>query len=82
MGQFSAVAEQGQSTSRCRRGNCSGGREIANVHDRRDGDLGIRIDEELAISVFRELANPYNASIAGDGLSHCDGAPVTITETP
>lgn len=59
--------------------NISLGRDTAGVHYRSDGDLGILLGEELAISVLQELVNGYNENVSFS-FNRFDGTPVTISK--
>jgi len=60
--------------------NISLGRDIAGLHYRTDGDLGIALGEEYAISVLRELVKTYNEDFAGFTFNKFDGTPVLISK--
>jgi hypothetical protein len=60
--------------------NISLGRDIAGVHYRSDGDLGMVLGEELAISVLKELVNTYNEDFAGFSFNRFNGTPITISK--
>jgi len=62
--------------------NISLGRDVAGLHYRTDGDLGIAVGEAYAISVLRELANTYNEDFTGFSFNKFDGTPVTISKSP
>lgn len=59
--------------------NISLGRDTAGVHYRSDGDLGMLLGEELAISVLQELVNTYNEDVSFS-FNRFDGTPVTISK--
>ncbi|MFP5411231.1 MAG: phosphoesterase, partial [Gammaproteobacteria bacterium] len=59
--------------------NISLGRDTAGVHYRSDGDLGMLLGEELAISVLQELVNGYNQNVSFS-FNRFDGTPVTISK--
>ena len=61
--------------------NISLGRDIAGVHFRTDGDYGLVLGEELAISVLQDLVNTYNEDHASFRFNRFDGRPVTIRKT-
>ena len=61
--------------------NISLGRDIAGVHYRSDGDYGIVLGEELAISVLQDLVNTYHEEYTGFTFNRFDGRPVTISKT-
>lgn len=58
--------------------NISLGRNFAGVHYRSDGDLGMVLGEEYAISVLRELAKTYSEDFTGFSFNRFDGSPVLI----
>ena len=58
--------------------NISLGRDVAGVHYRTDGDLGMALGEEYAITILRELVDTYNEDFAGFSFNRFDGTPVTI----
>ena len=58
--------------------NIALGRDVAGVHFRTDGDLGIVLGEDYAISVLQELVNTYNEDFAGFSFNRFDGTPVFI----
>ena len=58
--------------------NIALGRDVAGVHFRTDGDLGLVLGEEYAISILRELIDTYNEDFAGLSFNRFDGTPVTI----
>jgi len=60
--------------------NISLGRDVAGVHYRTDGDLGIVLGEEYAISVLRELVKTYNEDFKGWTFHRFDGTPVLISK--
>lgn len=60
--------------------NISLGRDTAGVHYRTDGDLGMALGEEYAISILQELVNTYNEDFAGFSFNRFDGTPVTISK--
>jgi len=60
--------------------NISLGRDTAGVHYRTDGDLGIVLGEDYAISLLRELVQTYNEDFAGFTFNRFDGTPVTISK--
>jgi hypothetical protein len=62
--------------------NISLGRDIAGVHYRSDGDLGVALGEEFAISVLRELVNTYAEDFTGFQFNRFDGTPITISKKP
>lgn len=60
--------------------NISLGRDVAGVHYRTDGDLGMVAGEDYAISILRELVNTYNEDFTGFSFNRFDGTPVTINK--
>lgn len=58
--------------------NISLGRDTAGVHYRSDGDLGMALGEEYAISVLKELVNTYSEDFAGFTFNRFDGKPLVI----
>lgn len=60
--------------------NISLGRDIAGVHYRTDGDLGIALGEEFAITVLRELVKTYNEDFDGFTFNRFDGTPMVISK--
>ncbi|KPJ95017.1 MAG: hypothetical protein AMJ53_03845 [Gammaproteobacteria bacterium SG8_11] len=53
--------------------NISLGRDIAGVHYRTDGDLGIVLGEQYAISVLKDLVNTYSEDFEGFKIKKFDG---------
>ena len=60
--------------------NISLGRDIAGVHYRTDGDLGIVLGEEFAITVLKELVKTYNEDFDGFTFNRFDGTPMVISK--
>ncbi|MDH5517156.1 MAG: vanadium-dependent haloperoxidase [Gammaproteobacteria bacterium] len=60
--------------------NISLGRDIAGVHYRTDGDLGIALGEEFAISVLRELVRTYSEEFEGFSFNRFDGTAMVISK--
>jgi len=58
--------------------NVSLGREACGVHYRSDGVEGMRLGEEIAISMLRDMATLYNEQFPGFTLTRFDGTSVTI----
>jgi hypothetical protein len=58
--------------------NVSLGREACGVHYRSDGAEGMRLGEEIAISMLRDIATVYNEQFAGFSFTRFDGTPITI----
>lgn len=61
--------------------NISLGRDTAGVHYRSDGDYGMVLGEDLAISVLQDLVNTYNEEYTSFRFNRFDGRPVTISKT-
>lgn len=59
--------------------NISLGRDTAGVHYRSDGDLGMLLGEELAISVLQEMVNTYSEDVTFR-FNRFDGTAVTISK--
>lgn len=60
--------------------NISLGRDFAGLHYRSDGDLGIQLGEEMAISILQELVQTFNENFAGFSFNRFDGTPITISK--
>jgi len=58
--------------------NASLGREACGVHWRSDGVEGLRLGEEIALSILRDAATLYHEEFPGFSLTRFDGTPVTI----
>ncbi len=58
--------------------NVAMGRNFAGIHYRSDASAGIRLGEEVAISVLEDLVNTFNEDFAGFRFTCFDGSPVTI----
>jgi hypothetical protein len=58
--------------------NIAMGRNFAGIHYRSDASAGIRLGEEVAISVLEDLVNTFNEDFAGFRFTCFDGSPVTI----
>lgn len=58
--------------------NVSLGRNACGVHYRSDGVEGMRLGEEIAISILRDMATVYNEQFAGFSFTRFDGNPITI----
>jgi len=58
--------------------NIALGRDAAGVHYRSDGVEGIKLGEEIAISILRDTATLYNEAFPGFGFTKYDGTPITI----
>lgn len=60
--------------------NISLGRDVAGVHYRTDGDLGMALGEGYAISLLRELVKTYNEDFAGFTFNKFGGTPVLVSK--
>ena len=60
--------------------NISLGRDVAGVHYRTDGDLGMALGEAYAISLLSELVKTYNEDFAGFTFNRFDGTPVLVSK--
>lgn len=60
--------------------NISLGRDIAGVHYRTDGDLGMKLGEDLAISMLQDMVNTYHEDVSFS-FRRFDGTPVVISKT-
>ena len=58
--------------------NVSLGRNACGVHYRSDGVEGMRLGEEIALSMLRDLVTVYNEQFPGFSLTRFNGTPVTI----
>ena len=58
--------------------NVSLGRLAGGVHYRTDGTEGVRLGEEIALSILRDIATIYNEEFPGFTLTRFDGTAVTI----
>lgn len=58
--------------------NISIGRDAAGVHFRSDGDDGLVLGEEIAISVLEDLINTYHEDHPGFTFNKFDGTSITI----
>lgn len=58
--------------------NVSLGRLAGGVHYRTDGTEGLRLGEEIALSILRDTATIYHEEFPGFTLTRFDGTPVTI----
>ena len=58
--------------------NATLGREACGVHYRSDGVEGLRLGEEIALSILRDVATTYNENFSGFTLTRFDGTSVTI----
>ena len=58
--------------------NVAMGRNFAGIHYRSDAAAGIRLGEDVAISVMEELVNTFNEDFAGFRFTRFDGRPVRI----
>jgi hypothetical protein len=58
--------------------NVSLGRLAGGVHYRTDGVEGVKLGEEIALSILRDAATIYHEVFQGFTLTRFDGTPVTI----
>ena len=58
--------------------NVSLGRLAGGVHYRSDGTEGLKLGEEIALSILRDVATIYHEEFPGFTLTCFDGTPVTI----
>jgi hypothetical protein len=58
--------------------NIATGRNMAGVHYRSDGDLGILLGEKVAIQFLKDIAATYNEDFTGYQLRKFDGTLVTV----
>lgn len=58
--------------------NMSLGRLAAGVHYHSDGDAGLNLEEEIALSILRDVATIYHEDFSGFTLTRFDGTTVTI----
>ena len=58
--------------------NVSLGRLAGGVHYRTDGTEGIKLGEEVALSILRDIATIYHEQFPGFTLTRFDGTPITI----
>jgi hypothetical protein len=61
--------------------NISLGRNFAGVHYRTDGDFGLILGEEYAISVLKELVHNYREDFNGFTFTRFNGAKVDINQS-
>lgn len=54
------------------------GRDWAGIHYRSDATAGLRLGEDVAISVMQDLVRTYNEDFAGFQFTRFDGTPVRI----
>lgn len=59
-------------------GNVALGRDTAGVHWRSDGIEGLKLGEQVAISLLRDYRKSFNENFAGFSLTKFDGTTVTI----
>lgn len=59
--------------------NISLGRDTAGVHYRADGDEGLRLGEDLTISVLQDLVETYHEAVEFR-FNRFDGTPVVIAK--
>ncbi|WP_269518654.1 hypothetical protein [Alteromonas sp. BMJM2] len=60
--------------------NVALGRNFAGVHYRADGDYGLVLGEEYAMSVLREVARQYKEDFGGFTFTRFDGTTVKISQ--
>jgi len=58
--------------------NIAMGRNFAGIHYRSDAAAGIRLGEEVTISVLEDLVNTFNEDFAGFKFTRFDGTPVHV----
>ena len=58
--------------------NIAMGRNFAGIHYRSDASAGIRLGEEVTISVMEDLVNTFNEDFDGFKFTRFDGTPVHI----
>ena len=58
--------------------NISLGRLAGGVHYLSDGVEGVKLGEEIALSILRDTATIYHEEFPGFTLTRFDGTPVTI----
>jgi hypothetical protein len=61
--------------------NVAIGRDFAGIHYRTDAEAGIRLGEQVSISILQDMVDTYAEDIAGFQFTLSDGTPVTITGT-
>lgn len=54
------------------------GRNFGGIHYRSDASAGVRLGEEVAISVLEDLVNTFNEDFDGFRFTRFDGSEVTI----
>jgi hypothetical protein len=59
--------------------NVSMGRNWAGIHYRSDAEVGIRLGEDVAISILQDLAGTYTETFKGFSFRRFDGTSVHIT---
>jgi hypothetical protein len=59
--------------------NCAVGRNFAGIHWRSDATGGIRLGEEVAITVLEDLVNTFAEDFPGFRFTRFDGQPVHIS---
>ena len=59
--------------------NVGMGRDWAGIHYRSDCAAGLRLGEDVAISILQDLARTYNESYPGFSLTRFDGSAIRIT---
>src|SRR5215831_18367524 len=58
--------------------NVSLGRDAGGVHYHSDGAEGLKLGEEIALSILRDLTTIYHEEFPGFTLTRFDGTPITI----
>jgi hypothetical protein len=58
--------------------NVAYGRDIAGVHYRSDGLAGLRLGEEVAISILRDVRATFGVPAGGFSFTRFEGTPITI----
>jgi len=58
--------------------NIATARNMAGVHYRSDGDLGLLLGEKVAIQFLKDIAATYNETFVGYKLTKFDGSVITI----
>jgi hypothetical protein len=59
--------------------NVAMGRDFAGIHYRSDAEAGIRLGEDVAISMLQDLVNTFAEDFTGFKFTRVDGTPVQIT---
>ncbi|MBC8122640.1 MAG: phosphoesterase, partial [Gemmatimonadaceae bacterium] len=58
--------------------NVTIGLSLAGIHYRSDSLSGLKLGEDVAITILRDLKLTYNESFAGFSLTRFDGTQITI----